>query len=282
MIQKDVASREITIGGTKRSYLLYNPKAKGDSPQKKALLFLLHGRFGTGQQIMEQSNMNSIADREGFVVVYPNGYDRSWADGRGKTPADKQDIDDVLFIKSIFEDVTKDSLIDKNRIFVAGHSNGGFMTQKLLLSLSTIFKAGVSIAAQLSANVVKQYSFANPVSVSFISGTDDPLVPYYGGYVKDGGEILSVEDSVERWRIWNQCSNFYTRESQDNKPDKTSIERITYLDCKQQTKVMLVNVIGGGHSYPGKDQKIPLVKMGNPTEEIDASEEIWNFFKDIK
>jgi polyhydroxybutyrate depolymerase len=96
---KDSILESIEIDGIERKYIVYLPKTKIQREEKIPLLLMLHGRFGTAKLMMEGYNMNAIADRERFAVIYPDGYNRSRADGRGGTPADKNNIDDVKFLE---------------------------------------------------------------------------------------------------------------------------------------------------------------------------------------
>ena len=69
-----------------------------DASSPLPLLIALHGRLGTGKKMIKQTGFNGIADREGFIAVYPEGFKRGWADGRGITHADKRVVNDVAFI----------------------------------------------------------------------------------------------------------------------------------------------------------------------------------------
>jgi len=264
-----------------RNYYVHAPKNKYLGGQNLPVIIMLHGRLGSGIQLMDQSGMNELADKGNFIAVYPDGLQRSWADGRGNTPSDQGRIDDVGFIEKMISELSSLYHINERKVFIAGHSNGGFMTQRMLLEKSNLFVGGVSVAAHLSKELVKKYVPENPVSVAFLIGTDDPFVPYYGGYVRDGGEILGAEDSFDRWKIWNECSASFTQVTKDSEKDETSIDTLTYDNCKNHSVVKLIRINGGGHSFPGKNQYIPFVKMGRPTMEIDGATEIVHFFKEL-
>jgi len=276
---KDFKKQSFEWNGETRNYYLHAPNNEYNAQVKFPLLIMLHGRLGSGIQVMEQSTLNAFSDKENFIVVYPDGLNRSWADGRGNTPSDRNHVDDVGFIEILINKLSTDYSINKDKVFIAGHSNGGFMTQRMLLEKSNIFAGGVSIAAQLSTALVKKYIPKNPVSVAFIVGTADPFVPYYGGFVRDGGEILSAEDSFDRWKLWNECSNQLNQTRIDEHDDGTTVDLITHSECKNSTVVKLIRVNEGGHSLPGHDQRLPFVKMGKPTLEINAANEIVRFMK---
>ncbi|WCL49744.1 alpha/beta hydrolase family esterase [Leptospira sp. GIMC2001] len=298
----NVLSKTIFSGGIKRSYHIYIPNSVIDTTQnsdlnqdnsiqkiqntvnhnKYGLILFLHGRYGTGRQAMIQSDFNSVADKHKLIIIYPDGFDRSWADGRGGTPADRKGIDDVGFIEEIIKNSLVDYPIDESRIFISGHSNGGFMTQRMLLEKTELFRAGASVVSQLSENLLRKYRPSKPLSVLFINGTEDPLVPYYGGYVSDNGLILSAEESFDRWVQWNGCIGKGSISKQNsNLSDKTSLVYNLHNNCDNNTSVGIIKIIGGGHSWPGKMDEIPFIDLGNPTYEINGADTIWNFFESI-
>lgn len=196
----------IDIQNHKRTYIVHYPKKWDGSAIP--LLVALHGRFGSGSTMIKQTKLDLLADAKGFIVVFPDGYKRSWADGRGNTPADESQINDIVFIESMVKRLIAEGSVNPKQVFLVGHSNGGFMAQRLAAEKPDLWKGVVSVAAQISVFTLKRKLAlkSNPVSVGIIAGTDDPLVPYSGGYVRDGGEILSVEDSIQRWKEWNVCS----------------------------------------------------------------------------
>jgi polyhydroxybutyrate depolymerase len=271
--------KNILIDGINRTYLLHIPKKKLLADEKIPMIVMLHGRFGTGKRMLENYRMNQIADRENFMVLYADGFQKSWADGRGAGPADKNKIDDVKFLETIIIQTSETYPVDKSRVFIAGHSNGGFMTQRMLIEKTNLFKAGASVTAHTSKNIIKSLSPKKSISVAIISGTEDPLVPYYGGYILDGEEVLGAEDLVRKWVNWNSCNIKPELKSIDNKSDETKLEIYSYSDCADKTNVKLYKIIGAGHNWPGVSQMIPFIDLGKETEELDASEAIWEFFK---
>src|SRR5262245_43849727 len=92
-------SDTITVGGITRSYLIYAPQSY-DGMRKVPLLFAFHGNLGSAEdmEVLTLGKLNQLADTYDVLVVYPDGIDHSWNDGRGVTPASDQNIDDVGFI----------------------------------------------------------------------------------------------------------------------------------------------------------------------------------------
>lgn len=271
------------IQDKKRTYIVHYPKNWNGSPIP--LLVALHGRFGSGSSMIKQTKLDILSDSKGFVVVFPDGYKRSWADGRGNTPADEDKINDIVFIESIVKRMIAEGSVDPKKVFLVGHSNGGFMAQRLAVEKPNLWKGVVSVAAQISVYTLKRKIVlkTNPVSVGIIAGTEDPLVPYSGGYVRDGGEILSVDDSILRWKEWNQCSDSVNKKSETFNEDlsEIKIDFFRYESCTDDKKVGLIQLNGLGHSWPGETPMIPFINQGKTTKVIDGSKLVWDFMESL-
>src|ERR1700722_18859281 len=86
---------EIIVDSLKRSFVVYIPE--GSTAQKLPVLISLHGRFGSGEQMLRFADFRQMADKEKFIIVCPDGIDRSWNAGLN-TPANRKGINDVKFI----------------------------------------------------------------------------------------------------------------------------------------------------------------------------------------
>lgn len=144
---------KMDFDGRERSYIVHlPPKEKMNGPVP--LIFHLHGGRGTakGTSGLTFGRFNELADRDGFIVVYPNAIDKNWNDGRKLEDelAWKEDIDDVGFITAIVNDLKQKYKIDSQRIFTTGMSNGGFMSSRLLCDRADIFRGGAILTASLS------------------------------------------------------------------------------------------------------------------------------------
>src|SRR5690242_5359319 len=123
------------IGGLTRSWQLHVPD-KYNSQNPAPLLLALHGRLGDGKGMASLTHLSQVTDQYGFIVVYPDGYQRGWADGRGATAADQAGVDDVAFLSTLIATLSSTYVIDARRVYVTGISNGGFMAQRLGCDLS--------------------------------------------------------------------------------------------------------------------------------------------------
>jgi polyhydroxybutyrate depolymerase len=127
---------------------------------------------------------------------------------------------------------------------------------------------------------------SRPVSVLIVNGTDDPLVPWEGGDIHLGrtklGEVLSVADTVKFWVGKDQCaSSPVITQLRDKDPaDGTKVRKESYGGCQDGAEVVLYAIEGGGHTWPGGPQYLPESIIGRTSREFDASEVIWQFFKE--
>ena len=263
-----------------RSYHIHLP-SNYDVSNAFPLLIALHGRLGTGKMMFKQTGFNGIADREGFIVVYPEGFKRGWADGRGITHADKRGVDDVAFIDKLIMVLKENFSIDHGRIYIAGHSNGGFMAQRLAIERSHKFAAVAVVAASLSEWLASRFTSGRPMPILFIHGTADPVTPYVGGRQPGGARVLSVEDTVKIWAHFNGCNKSPEVQEIHGINGATLVSVFTYVSCQNHRQVTLYRIEGGGHVWPGESEGLSKSGVGKLSSEIDASEEIWKFFRSI-
>jgi len=288
-IAKDTLNSSISLGGLERTYRIHLP-SEHDRTKIAPLVFLFHGGGGTGQGMekLTQGGFNRLADREGFIIVYPDGIEKHWNDGRGLQAyrAHRENIDDVGFISALIEHLIRTLNVDPNRIYVAGISNGGQFSQRLACELSDRIAAIGVVAIQLPENLPSSCAPKRPVSVLMMPGTEDPLVPWEGGEIgfrrgRKFGRVLSVPESMRFWAKQNQClgSSVVSYEPDRDPKDGTRVRREAYVPCGEGAEVVLYAVEGGGHTWPGGDQYLPAGIIGRTSRDIDANEVIWNFFK---
>jgi polyhydroxybutyrate depolymerase len=224
------------------------------------------------------THFDEIADREGFVVAYPDGFRRLWAARR----LFAQGVDDIGFVSALINKLTNEHHIDPSKVYAAGISNGGFFLQSLAFELPGEIKALATVAATMPIAFAEAQSLTRPVSVMLIHGTQDPLVPFEGGRVRAGarGRILSAPDSAVKWAQLNGCSTNQTVSYLRNRvEDSTRIRVENWASGLENSEVLMYVVEGCGHTWPGGWQYLPERVIGKTTRNLDASEEIVAFFK---
>jgi polyhydroxybutyrate depolymerase len=267
----------ITSGGLTRTYRLHVPAITSSKPLP--LVIALNGRGGTGQQLSGLTRFDALADKAGFIVVYPDGYQKSWADGRGGTPADQAGVDDVAFISSLIDALSGRFKIDPARVYAFGISNGGHMSLRLACERSGRIVAVGVVAATMGEKLAQGCQPKFPVSVLLIHGTTDPLSPYTGGDEGgDRGVVLSAEAAVNKWAGWNACNPKPTVTAlPDIANDGTRVNQWVYNACSSGSEVAFYQIEGGGHTWPNGPQYLPERIIGKVSRDLDASAVIWTF-----
>jgi len=281
-------TRTIQHDGVERTYHMYLPN-NFDNSNDTPLVLALHGGGGTGtnfEDVVSAGTLTTAAESRGVILLMPDGIDKRWNDGRPEIFGNDSMYDDVGFISTIIDEMIQNYGVDANRVYSTGISNGGLMSIRLAMDLSNKIAAIAPVTAQItSAMQAKVPEF--PISMMIVNGEEDPLVPYNGGCILgpfvsncSRGEVLSTQESIEKFIGYNQCANpSETEPIIDNVPnDGTGVEITTYKACEQGTEVVLVKVIGGGHTWPSGDQYLSKNVVGVVSKEINASEMVFDFF----
>jgi polyhydroxybutyrate depolymerase len=275
----------------KRTFNIHIPSTFDKSVQLP-LVIVLHGRGANGASmiILTHKGFNKMADNDGFIIVYPDGIELNWNDGRmdeeANDRAHRENIDDVGFISALIDSMITDYNIDPKRVYVTGISNGAIMSYRLACELSDKITAIAPVDGNIPIMLFPECSPSRPVSVLAINNTDDPLVPFDGGYIygirkKNLGKVLSVNESIGFWITTNKCSfTPVLAEEPDRDPkDGTRVTIKQYINGIEGTEVILYTVEGGGHTWPGGVQYLPAWVIGKTSRDFDANEVIWSFFK---
>lgn len=282
----------IVHDGLKRTFHVHIPSLyKKSNPIP--LVIALHGRGGNGESmiLVTRKGFDKLSDRDGFFVVYPDGIELNWNDGRideqVNDRAHKENIDDVGFISALIDFMIKEYNIDSKRVYVTGISNGAIMSYRLACEISHKIAAIAPVDGNIPQALNPECSQEMPVSVLAINNINDPLVPFDGGEIvghfglKRLGKVLSVNESVYYWVTRNGCyqTPVVTVEPDRDPKDGTRVKREEYRNGKDGTEVILYAIYGGGHTWPGGYQYLPAWIIGKTSRDIDANEVIWSFFK---
>ncbi|WP_372517071.1 extracellular catalytic domain type 1 short-chain-length polyhydroxyalkanoate depolymerase [Mycolicibacterium frederiksbergense] len=270
-----VPSAQLDFGGMMRTYRLHLPA--GGPPS--GLVVNLHAAGATGADQAALTHYDAVADAHGFAVVYPDGIDYSWADGRGASMPDRQGVDDVGFISALVDRIVAENGIPRGRVYATGLSAGGFMANRLACERADLFAAIAPVSGTLGTNVGCNPS--RPVSVLATYGTADPVVPFDGGpMIGRGGPstVVSALALVERWRQIDGCPNAPSDEVLSAAGDGTQTHRIASDRCAAGTAVVFMRVDGGGHTWPGAPGILPVQTVGAPSRAFDASDASAQFF----
>ena len=240
----------IVVGGVNRTYVVHVPAKLGSSVP---LLLSFHGHFGTGAGQARLSNFSALSERYGFIVVYPDGINRGWNDGREGSKG----ADDIGLVKALIADFSRRYPIDRKRIYVNGFSNGAMFSQYVGCALANQIAAIAPVSGYLPTEDAAGCHPVRPIPVLEIAGTADPIMPFTGGEIKllgfnRGAAVLSAKQTISMWANNAKCKG--PSQSSTLAPiatnDGTSITRTSYVSCVNGTSVVLYTVIGGGHAHP--------------------------------
>jgi polyhydroxybutyrate depolymerase len=243
-------------------------------------VLFFHGGGGHMEQAASDYGWKEKADKEGFILAFPNGSSRlprqhfaTWNAGDCCDYARDKNIDDVKFVKEVIIDIKSKVPIDENRIFATGMSNGGMMAHRLACEMADTFKA---VASAAGTDNTKECNPSQPISIMHIHALDDTHVLFNGGAGEDAfrdeskvTDFTSVKETINRWVIRNNA---------DKVPERILTVPGAYADLYKSehnnTQIELVVTETGGHSWPGGKP----VRGKTPSRAIIANDLIWEFF----
>jgi len=261
----------IVSSGREREYLLYVPRSY-DRTRPTPLVISMHGAGLWGAAQKEISQWNAVADREGFIVVYPSG-----TGGSGPRVWRQRGVGgqrEITFISELIDKLSADYNIDPARIYANGLSNGGGMAFVLSCTLSDRIAAVGMVAA---AHLEPWSSCTDPRPVPMISfhGTADTATPYYGGRSWVAPRAFPhIPTWTANWARRNRCGP-----APVDSVVAADVTRTEYTNCADDAAVVLYTVQGGGHTWPGGGP-LPEWFVGTTSHSIDASSQMWAFYRE--
>jgi polyhydroxybutyrate depolymerase len=262
--QPAVVQRQLQIDGMDRTYRLYTPPDVEDTGPVP-LVLALHGSGNSVQSLVDATEFDEAASANGFIVAYPEAVGLLWNGGFCCTSGRGDTATDVRFLDQVVSDVSAVRRIDGTRIYAVGFSAGGIMAYRLACDLAGRF-AGVGAVA--GSMVLDDCRPVRPVSVIAVHGTADDVVPYHGGRIFGGATRPAPPAGavVDRWAALDGCPE----------PQRTDVQgavtTATWTGCGGGTRVQLVTVDGGGHSW-----FLPV--YGPPNGALHATAAITEFFE---
>ncbi|MEQ1684978.1 MAG: PHB depolymerase family esterase [Burkholderiaceae bacterium] len=266
--------KTVVVAGVTRSWLLHVP-ASYSAARPAPVVLLLHGGGGRAAGIERSTGgFSALADRHGFIAVYPESRRGHWDDGR-ETVTDH--TDDVAFIATLLDTLAAEYAVDARRVYAAGISNGGMMSMRLACELSGRFAAIATVGANMPAALAASCGPARAVPVVIFSGTADSLMPYGGGRVFGpvGGVVLSAPETAAFWASRNGTAPApQPRALPDTDPgDGTTTDLFEFTG-----DVALYRINEGGHTWPGGTQYLPARFVGKVSRDFSANDTIHAFF----
>lgn len=228
------------VAGKTRHSVVHVPSGTS----KPAVVFFIHGATGSGANFQRETRGDAIADREKFIAVYPSasatGASGTWDDMRG--------TGNFPFFQALIDTLNARYQIDKNRIYMTGFSQGGFISFAAGCFYSDVFAA----IAPVSGHAVSPCTLKRPVPTFMTWGASE------------GTSFLADRDL---WVGLNKCAT--TTTITRNFPTTTPNAKgtlVSYGSCDKGSAVLMDSISGQGHQWPG-------------TANGNHAEEVWSFFK---
>ena len=271
-------------GGRARTYLVHVPARAKDQP---AVIIAFHGGGGNAKGFQEYAELDAIADREGFLVVYPNGTGPlprrllTWNAGDGCCGyAMTRKVNDVGFATMVLADLEGRTPIDRARVYATGHSNGAIMAHRLAAERPELIAAIAPVAGSLD---LKNFSPRRGVPVLQIHSVDDPRALYAGGlgppFPGTNNRVFHqpVQVGLDRWIAANKCR---TRPDtlETRREGTVTATHLVWRGCADGAEVAHWKLTGSGHAWPGDAEPPGGERLAGPqTTIVRAAEEIWAF-----
>ncbi|MBB3571571.1 PHB depolymerase family esterase [Rhizobium sp. BK491] len=274
-----------TMQNTTRSAILHAPAATVG--HAAPVVIALYGSGDSAAHFQTSIGFDAVADRENFVVVYPDAIDAHWNYGRPvrKMPLlNGQQVDDIGFVRTLIDDFVTRKLVDENRIYVTGFSRGAQLSFTLACALPDKIAAIAPVSGLMTEFQIDDCRPGHPMPIMMVNGTSDDTL-LYDGFLSEDYRLLSVPETLEYWRRIDGCSGEDSKSlPRLNDHDRTRVTLFNWTGCKTGAGVRFYRIENGGHRWPrlvesGNDDPIKGARFGGRNGDIETAVEIWDFFK---
>ena len=285
LVRQRTQYQTIPVEGIERQYRMYIPRSY-DDVEAVPLLLALHGGMGSAQQFEKQTGFNEIAERDGFIVVYPDGLGvfkyslHVWNSGYIRAGIG-QNADDILFLYTLIKHLQTTYRIDPSRIYMTGHSNGGMMTYRMGGEHAEIFAAIAPVSAAIGGYASPESPYyqistpTQPLSVVHVHGRLDKNVLYDGGETQEGinkgRRDVSVNESIAFWVTQNNCSKTPILEQSVN----AKLILTKYVNGTNRSEVNLVTILNQNHYWDNMNRDVASERFYGQS----LAEMIWTLLK---
>lgn len=249
----DSSSQKVMHDGKERSFRLTVPSSAGE--KELPLVIGLHYYPGSGRGFENLTGFSRLAEREGFLVAYPDGLNDAF-----NALMCCGSEDDVGFIRAVIDKIASEHKVDRSRIYATGISNGGDMTYRLAAELPGVFAAIAPVSGGMTRDWMQKSSGnlpTMPVSlITFIGKRDRYAAVFLAG--------------AQFWLDKLSCT------ATASTVEGTTVE-LRQGTCADGSSVQIYVLPDMGHAWPGGVGAGSLVYAASP---FQATEVIWRFFRD--
>jgi polyhydroxybutyrate depolymerase len=245
----------VTVELGDRPFKLHVPESY-DPAQPAPLVIGLHGYTSNSTEMESYFNLTAESDQRGFLYAMPDGTrdrrgNQFWNATNACCDMDGNGVDDSAYLSQLIETVKQSYAVDGDRVFLVGHSNGGYMSHRMACDHADQITAIASLAGIVWQDP-SRCNPSRPVSVLQIHGTADATVNYNGGSFGGGNGYPGAEETVQQWREHNGCTGVAdtTAPPLDLDTSLSGAETVVtrYADgCGDGSRVELWSIEGGGH-----------------------------------
>lgn len=234
----------LEVDGKKRAALLRVPAGLGEKPP---VVIYVHGATDSGGWFQKMGNTDATADREKYIAIYtcagPTCGSAVWQDMQGTS--------NFPYIFAVLDSVSARYKIDRNRVYMTGFSQGGFISFAAACNYSDIFAAVAPISG--FANATATCNLKRPVPIYLTWGSQEA-----------SANFLKSRDT---WLKLNECptTGTMTKPYPSSTPNTNRV-RVAYGPCKENSQVIIDSIVGHGHYWPSQSN-------GNQADQI------WAFLK---
>ena len=290
-----------TVDGVERSWHVYVPDAL---PPGHPVVVALHGGGSNADDQLDPTGVSpfkewlEIADEEGLLVIVPNGTNGqtgrteggmlSWNDGRSDNSV-VSEVDDIAFFHRLLDWTEVNFAVDPRQIYFTGSSNGGLMCYRVAREMSHRVAAIAPFIANSPANPLNDAPDF-PISVFICNGSgEDHYMPWEGGFVVNDpsrGEVLSAAATRNLWEGLLKVDSPPTVTAIPNRElgEGSSAVRQYFSGGEDDTELMFVTVVNGGHVIPSRQHRYPdasldSLGLGIQNHDFEGFREAWAFLK---
>lgn len=263
-------NRTVTLASSAgpRNAIVHRPNGL---PDNSPLVVVIHGAYGSAEQMRSSLGWDALADKDGFEVAYPNGFGKFWNAGYCCGIAHSRNVDDVGFLHGLVEHLVVQDGVDPHRVYAVGMSNGAMMTYAWACARPEDL-AGIGPVA---GALVAPCQPAPAITVVAVHGTADRNVPINGGV---GPRSVShypypaLAVSLAPFVAADGCAPM------PKQVDRPPV-RVSTWTCSGERNLTLAVVAGLGHDWPGSRPPSAIKRVLRQTPPLDATTFLWSHLR---